>query len=209
MWKSRYMITPMYQYIALLNQVRKLSWNAGFGSNLTTALYTDLNIAATQKGPLVMILSNQGSESKPKKISIQTGFPTGSVLVDVITGQSIAVKHSTIITVVQGQPQIYLPHSLATQICSNIIPPPINPAVKFFHRFFFSKATTHESTITSWSNGLPVNTNNILKPPLVDVSSGRILQPPTASFSSNYSIFNATSNKSVPNGNASPRARIR
>jgi alpha-amylase len=192
MWKSGYKITTLYQYLAVLNRVRKVSWNVGFGSNLTTSIYAEPNFAVVQKGPLLMVLSNEGSESTPRKISIHTAFPTGSVLVNVLTGESIAVKHSTSMTIVQGQPQIYVPYQLASQVCSNIKPPPppTNLAAKLFYRLFTPKT---DSSISSWSNDLPVNTNNILQPSLQDVSSGQILPPPPASLSSPYSIFCATS----------------
>jgi alpha-amylase len=192
MWKSGYKITPLYRFIALLNQVRKLSWDAGFGSNLTNVLYTDVNTAATKKGPLLMILSNQGSGSKPMKISFHTKFPTGTVVVDVITGQSITLKHSTKFTIVEGQPQIYLPYALAVKICPNIIAPPISNATRFFSMFNFGpfqKDTRTSNAITPWSIGPVVNTLNILKSSVVDFPGGEILRPSTASLSSKYSIF--------------------
>ena len=188
MWKSGYKKTLLYHYLALLNRVRKLSWNAGFGANLATAIHTDVNVAAIRKGPLLMILSNEGSKSPPRKIFINTTFPAGTVLVNVLTGQSIGVKHSTPIAIVKGEPQIYLPHPLATQVCDEIIPPPLPTsfAARMLKRFF--PANDH-SRVTNWSNGVPVVTHDILKPPLIDVSAGEILQPSPESLSSPYSIF--------------------
>lgn len=193
MWKSGYKITPLYQYIALLNRVRKLSWSAGFGSNLATAVGTNNKVAAIQKGPLLMVLSNEGSDSTPNRISVNTTFPTGTVLVNVLTGKSIAVKNSTYVTVMQGQPQIYVPYPLATKVCSNITPPPTSFAAKIY-RLCFPKANKFESSTTFWwSEGAPAITHDIVKPALVDVSAGKILQPSPASMSSPYSIFCANS----------------
>ena len=188
MWKSGYKKTALYHYLALLNRVRKLSWNMGFGSNLATAVHVDVNVAGIRKGPLLMILSNKGSKSAPRKISLHTTFPTGSILVNVLTCQSIAVKYSTNFTIIDGEPQVYLPHSLATQICAKIVPPPLptNFAVKLFYRLF--PPNTH-SAVTSWSNGVPVVTHDILSPPSRDVTSGEVLRPPPKSSSSPYSIF--------------------
>jgi hypothetical protein len=200
MWKSGYQITPLCQYLGLLNRARKVGWNAGFASNLATAIYTDANIAAIRKGPLLMVLSNEGSESAPKKILIHTTFAFGSVLTNILTGHSIAIKHSTSITIIQGQPQLYLPYPLAAQVCSNIIPPPTNYATQLLHRLCFSQATYSDNTITFWSNGLPVKRGSILKPNMLDVSSGQILKPSRASLSSPYSIFRAKPDPVISNG---------
>ncbi|KAL3421233.1 alpha amylase [Phlyctema vagabunda] len=191
MWKSGFKITPLYTFIAQLNKARKLAWPAGFSSNLTSSLWTDVNAAVTQKGPLLMVLSNQGAGSKSKKIVVQTKFANGTVLVDVLTGRSVSVKTATTFTIVEGQPQIYLPYQLATEICAHIIEPPMSPAVKFFaiFHFFPTAPKPPRSDVKSWSNGVPANTTNILKPPMLDFSAGRILQPPPGSLDSPYSIF--------------------
>ncbi|RDW76969.1 alpha-amylase [Coleophoma cylindrospora] len=196
MWTSEYKITPLYQFIALLNKIRKLSWNAGFGSNLTIALHTDVNIVVTQKGPLLMVLSNKGSHSKSRMIPVRTAFPNGTVLVNVLNGQSIIVKNTINITVVAGQPQLYLPLTLASHICSNILPPPQGSLSKFFSIFHFLTATKNPSgtSLTTWSSGARVNTKDILRPES-PLAPGRILQPPANARSSPYSIFYTSSAK--------------
>src|SRR6266536_2730608 len=135
------------------------------------------------------------------KISFHTKFATGTVVVDVLTGQSIKIKHSTRITIVEGQPQIYLPYTLAVDICPTIIAPPISNAMRFFYMFNLfqpTKAMSTDNSTTSWSTGPPVNTRNILKPSMVESSTGEILQPSVASLSSKYSIFNSSSLRKQP-----------
>jgi alpha-amylase len=201
MWSSGYQKTPMYNFIGLLNFARKVCWHAGFGTNLTIPLHTDNHIAVTQKGPLLMVLSNQGSNSQPTKISFGTYFPPGTVLVDILTSQSLTVRTSTTVTIIEGNPQVYVPYAIAAKIVQNIIPPPMSPIDKIFS-FFRSGSTAWRDEggeITSWSTGAHVNQREILKPALIDVSSGSVLQPAPESFGSPYSIF-------APNLGGRPRS---
>lgn len=191
MWSSGYKKTKLYNFISHLNRARKVCWNAGFGTNLTIPLLTENSLAVTQKGPLLMVLSNQGSNSRSTRVSFGTYFPTGTVLVDIFTRQSLSVKPSTTVTILKGQPQIYLPYAIASKIVNNITPPPMSPIDKLFS-FFRSGSTARRDqgeNITNWSTGAKVNKINILKPALLDVSSGTVLQPPPDSFKSPYSIF--------------------
>ena len=205
MWTSGYKVTRLYQYIAVLNRIRKLSWNAGFSTNLTRALYTDTHIAVTQKGPLLMVLSNEGSHSKQRMVYAPTVFSTGTVLVDILTSQSVVVRPSVRIMVVAGQPHIYLPHSLASRICSNIIAPPQSPITKFLSMFPFPYSKRAPgSTQTSWSSGIPANTRNRMRSPTGGYSSGAILHPTPSSLNSEYSIFaTTTSSRPVSTGGSS------
>jgi alpha-amylase len=190
MWTSGFKATPLYDHIAVLNRARKISWDAGFGTNLTTALHTNTNIAVTQKGPVLMVLSNEGSQTKPRTISIQSRFPPGTVLVDVLTNRSIVFKNSLRTTVSAGQPQIYIPLPLASQICARIIPPPesYKQALLSFFRFPSNKLIPSSHTHTSWSSGIPTVTGDFLMP-TTPIQPGKILQPSPASASSKYSIF--------------------
>jgi len=192
MWKSGYKITPLYRYISFLNRIRKLCWPVGFGSNLALPIHADVNTLAIRKGPLLMILSNQGSQSAPRKVSLHTTFPTGSILVNLLTGQSISVTNSNTITLVKGRPQMYLPYSLASQICEHVILPPqeTNLAAKLFYRFF---ARTKVGDGRFWGNGVPVFREEILKESMVDVQGGEVLGPKRESLGSPYSIFQSWS----------------
>ncbi|ESZ96048.1 glycoside hydrolase family 13 protein [Sclerotinia borealis F-4128] len=195
MWTSKYNITPLYQYIARLNQIRKLSWDSGFGTHLTTRLYVDDHIAATQKGPLLMVLTNQGSQAKPKKISVPTMFKKGTILVDILTGESFTVKRSIKVTIAAGEPRIFLPLRLAKEICENITPPTQSLISRFFTNLFsFGSASQSQAAaeITSWPHGDPVSHGDIIlkeKDPVTDQTEAKILVPSVEQSSSPWSIF--------------------
>lgn len=124
LWTSGFKITPLYNYLAYLNQARKLAWTAGFGTNLTTGLYVDGSSTVTQKGPLLLVLSNAGSGASNKTISFPTQFASGTILVNVLTCNSILVgKSTTSVTISAGAAQVYLPQGLAKQMCTNISAP--------------------------------------------------------------------------------------
>ncbi|PQE16480.1 Acid alpha-amylase protein [Rutstroemia sp. NJR-2017a BBW] len=196
MWMSRYTTTPLYEYIALLNHVRRVSWDAGFGSHLAVVLDVDYNVVIIQKGPVLLVLSNQGSHSKPRSISGQTKFARGTVLVDVLTGQSVLVGRSAKITITAGQPRVFLPHKLATLICSDIAPPLQSFIPRLFSLFNFmssSKSSSHEAERNFWPCGDAVNAQDIVLDDGDFASkkeqSGQILRPSPASIPSAYSIF--------------------
>lgn len=169
LWMSGYSITPLYTYLATLNQARNLAWSAGFGTNLSTALYLDTNSMVTQKGPLMLALSNQGSTSSNKTISFPTQYASGTVLVNILTCASLSVgKSTTSVTFVAGAPQIYLPLGLARQICTNIVAP--TPSSSIFSKIASiftssSKAaskTESKSSQTTYNSGTPaVATSNL------------------------------------------------
>lgn len=124
LWSSGYAITPLYNYLAVLNRARNLAWTAGFGTNLSSVVYLDSNVIVTQKGPMLMVLSNQGSSSATKTISFPTQFASSTVLVDILSCSAVSVgKSSTSITLTSGTPQIYLTLGLAKQMCTNIVMP--------------------------------------------------------------------------------------
>ncbi|CCG83318.1 putative Alpha-amylase [Taphrina deformans PYCC 5710] len=80
MWASGFKITTLYTYLAKLNRARSLAWSAGFGTNLTTGVYVDPSTSVTQKGPLLLVLSNQGSSAGNKTVSFPTQFASGTIL---------------------------------------------------------------------------------------------------------------------------------
>ena len=193
MWSSRFQKGPLYKFIALLNRIRKTAWSTGFGSNLTIPLHTDVATCVVQKGPLILGLSNQGSSAPPNKIQFPTLYPKDTILVDILTGQSLKVKGPISLTFTSGMPQIYLPRAIASSILSpqEILPSPMTPIDKFFS--FFRSSSSPTSEIANWSTGAHVNTRDILLPSRVNVSHGRVLGPDPATFASPYSIFQSVS----------------
>ncbi|QSZ30588.1 hypothetical protein DSL72_000145 [Monilinia vaccinii-corymbosi] len=193
MWTSNYNITPLYQYIARLNQIRKLSWESGFGTHLTTCLYVDDNVAATQKGPLLMVLTNKGSQANPNAIFIATMFTIGTILVDTLTGESLTVRQSTKITIAAGEPRIFLPLPLAEIICENIIPPVQSALSRLFPNMFsFTTQLIIAAEITSWPQGESASTADIIleeKDPVAGQAEAKILMPSVEQSSSPWSIF--------------------
>lgn len=193
MWTSNYNITPLYQHIARLNQIRKLSWDSGFGTHLTTRLYVDDNVAATQKGPLLMVLTNQGSQAKLRTIFVPTMFKVGTVLVDILTGQSFTVKKSTRFTLKAGEPRVFLPLRLAENICENIIPPTQSAISRLFANVFsFTSSSKAAAEITNWPHGDAVSNGDIIlkeKDPVAEQAEAKVLMPSVDQSSSPWSIF--------------------
>lgn len=156
MWKSGYQITSLYSYLATLNRARSLAWSAGFGTNLTSTMYLDSNVMVSQKGPLLMVLSNGGSGAAIKTISVPTQFAASTVLVDVLSCNAVSIgKASTNITITSGVPQIYLSLGLAKQMCTNIVMPssaPTSIMSRITSMFTSSsKAATRSATRSSQS----------------------------------------------------------
>lgn len=153
LWPSQYVNTTLYNYLALLNAARNLAWSAGFGSNLTTSLYADMTATVSQKGPLLLVLSNQGSTSAPRSLSFSTQFASGTVLANILTCTCITIgKSTTNTTIINGAPQVFLPLALAQQICPNIVAPTQTSS-------FMSKVTslfTSSSKAASKAAGRPV-----------------------------------------------------
>ncbi|KAI9646985.1 hypothetical protein NHQ30_004986 [Ciborinia camelliae] len=193
MWTSNYNITPLYQYIARLNQIRKLSWDSGFGTHLTTSLYVEDNVAVTQKGPLLMVLTNQGSQAKPKMISVHTMFKVGTILVDILTGESLTVKRSTKMTITAGEPRIFLPLRLAVNICENIILPSHRVISRLIINIISCRSPSKSAAeITDWPHGDSVSSRDIIlkeKDPVAGHAGAKILMPDVEQSSSPWSIF--------------------
>lgn len=193
MWTSNYNITPLYQYIARLNQIRKLGWDVGFGTHLTTRLYVEDHVAVTQKGPVLMVLTNLGSQARSKTISTPTMFKNGTIIVDILTGESFRVKRSTNITIVSGEPRIFLPLGLAENICEQILPPAQSAISKLLSRIFGASSSLKTAAeITDWPYGEPVNSSDIIleeKDPVAEQAGAKTLMPSVQESSSPWSIF--------------------
>ncbi|KAM0158926.1 hypothetical protein ACHAPG_003862 [Botrytis cinerea] len=193
MWTSNYNITPLYQYIARLNQIRKLGWDVGFGTHLTTRLYVEDHVAVTQKGPVLMVLTNLGSQARSKTISTPTMFKNGTIIVDILTGESFRVKRSTNITIVSGEPRIFLPLGLAENICEQILPPAQSAISKLLSRMFGASSSLKTAAeITDWPYGEPVNSSDIIleeKDPVAEHAGAKTLMPSVQESSSPWSIF--------------------
>lgn len=193
MWTSNYNITPLYQYIARLNQIRKLGWDVGFGTHLTTRLYVEDHVAVTQKGPVLMVLTNLGSQARSKTISTPTMFKNGTIIVDILTGESFRVKRSTNITIVSGEPRIFLPLGLAENICEQILPPAQSAISKLLSRMFGASSSLKTAAeITDWPYGEPVNSSDIIleeKDPVAEQAGAKTLMPSVQESSSPWSIF--------------------
>ncbi|TEY77231.1 hypothetical protein BOTCAL_0057g00210 [Botryotinia calthae] len=193
MWTSNYNITPLYQYIARLNQIRKLGWDVGFGTHLTTSLYVEDNVAVTQKGPVLMVLTNLGSQARSKTISTPTMFKNGTIIVDILTGESFRVKRSTNITIVSGEPRIFLPLGLAENICEQILPPAQSAISKLLSKIFGTSSSLKTAAeITDWPYGEPVNSADIIleeKDPVAEQAGAQILMTSVQESSSPWSIF--------------------
>lgn len=170
LWMSDYAITPLYSYLAVLNRARSLAWSAGFGTNLSSVVYLDTNVMVTQKGPLLMVLSNQGSLAANKTVSFPTQFAAGTVLVDVLTCHAVSIgKSSTSITVASGTPQIYLTLGLASQMCTNIALPSFTSTsiIARITSIFTSSSkvatkTTAKSSLSTYDSGTAATTTTNL-----------------------------------------------
>ncbi|BFZ54533.1 hypothetical protein PYCC9005_001570 [Savitreella phatthalungensis] len=113
LWGAGWTQTAYVPWLTLLNKVRSTAWDAGFGTNLTSGLYSDGNTLAVQKGPLLMLLSNA---NVTRKLSLSTAFAPGTQLVDVVTCQNIIVGKTTNVTL-SDEPRIFLPFGLARNVC--------------------------------------------------------------------------------------------
>ncbi|RDW65187.1 alpha-amylase-2 [Coleophoma crateriformis] len=200
LWRSGYKTTLLYKFISLLNRVRKVSWKAGYGTNLATCLYAELDVLATQKGPLIMVLSNQGSHEKDRTISFSTKFSdtTETTLVDLLTNEQIVVKNSLTVTLVAGQPRLYLPLQLASQVCSSTKSPQVSSASLLVQNLSGMKMSSANVDLDvsqpaiTWSLGAPANTHDILNEPL-PLEDGLILTPAIDATETPYSMFTGIS----------------
>lgn len=191
MWASEFKITRLYKFISQLNQVRKLCWAAGFGTNLSAPLYTDVNIIVVQKGPVLLVLSNQGANSHPRPVSFKPIFRNGTVLVNVLTSKVLVVKRTVQILVNAGRPHVYVPLKLAIQICGDI---PI-PAPGFWVKVW-GQGWRKEGPNYVWKTGVATHDRDILAPgKQVRNVCARVLGPTREQMEGPYSIFGVDESK--------------
>ncbi|RAL60143.1 hypothetical protein DID88_000768 [Monilinia fructigena] len=140
-----------------------------------------------------MVLTNQGSQANPRTIFVPTMFKIGTILVDILTGESFTVKRSTKITIASGEPRILLPLRLAENICKNIIPPSQSAISRLFANMFsFTSHSKSAAEITNWPHGDSVSSGDIIlkeKDPVAGQAEAKILMPSVEQMSSPWSIF--------------------
>ena len=169
LWSSSYKYTALSEFLRTLNKARRIAWSAGFGSNLSRGVALETTHMVTQKGPLLLGLTNTGCQVVNKSMSFPVQFPAGTIMVDVLTSQCAVVVKSTItISFVEGAPRVFLPLSLARQMCSNIaIPPPQTSIMQKFTSIFSSSSkaaakSAARNTLTSFDSGIKARTTSTL-----------------------------------------------
>jgi alpha-amylase len=202
MWPSGWQQTPLYRHIALLNKVRKAAWPLGFGQNLALGLYLDRHMLVTQKGPLLLVLSNAGSAVVNKTISFPTKFANGTLLVEVLSGKCITVGKSSTSTTVSGEPQLFLPLALARSVrlgmedaSTPVIPTPSGFRTRISSIFGSSKSAglaASKVVSTRYDSGIPARASSSLglssRLPAIATTSAA-LRPSSGTLQSSQSIF--------------------
>ncbi|KAL8688258.1 MAG: hypothetical protein Q9218_005788, partial [Villophora microphyllina] len=103
-WPRRYRTnTPLYQFIAKLNHVRKLAIETSEGNyatSLAEVIYSDAHTLALRKGPVVAIYNNWGALTPAYGVELKsTGFGAGNELTDVLSCRTTTVGQDGVLRV--------------------------------------------------------------------------------------------------------------
>ncbi|TIA47190.1 alpha-amylase [Aureobasidium pullulans] len=112
LWLSGYdQNHELYKLITLLNRVRKhaMREDSTFLTTRAKVVHKSVQTIAIEKGGLLLVLSNGGSQSAKYNRSIQSRFPVGARLTDILTCQTQMVGRngSLDVTLEAGQPRVY------------------------------------------------------------------------------------------------------
>lgn len=101
----------LYKLVTLLNRVRKhaMREHSTFLTTRAKVVHESVQTIAIEKGGLLLVLSNGGSQSAKYNRSIQSRFPVGARVTDILTCQTQMVGRngSLDVTLDAGQPKIY------------------------------------------------------------------------------------------------------
>jgi alpha-amylase len=112
LWLSGYdQNHELYKLITLLNRVRKhaMREDSAFLTTRAKVVHKSVQTIAIEKAGLLLVLSNGGSQSAKYNRSIQSRFPVGARLTDILTCQTQMVGRngSLDVTLDAGQPKVY------------------------------------------------------------------------------------------------------
>ncbi|ORY77381.1 glycoside hydrolase superfamily [Protomyces lactucae-debilis] len=201
MWPSGWKQTDLYKHISLLNKARKAAWSVGFGQNLALGVYLDRNILVTQKGPMLLVISNAGSAAAKKTITFPTKLANGTLMVDIFSGKCITVGKSTTSTTVSGDVQVYLPLALAQSVrlgLDNTAPTVSSPSgfrSRLSSIFGSSKSAglaASKLVSTKYASGIPARATSSLglssRLPAISTTD-KALRPSSTALRNTQSIF--------------------
>lgn len=101
----------LYKLITLLNRVRKQAMREDptFLTTRAKVVHKSVQTIAIEKGGLLLVLSNGGSQSAKYTRSVRSRFPVGGRVTDILTCQTqiIGRNGSLDVTLETGQPRVY------------------------------------------------------------------------------------------------------
>lgn len=101
----------LYKLITLLNRVRKhaMREDSTFLTTRAKVVHKSVQTIAIEKGRLLLVLSNGGSQSAKYVRSFRSRFPIGSRVTDILTCQTqmVGQNGSLDVTLEAGRPKVY------------------------------------------------------------------------------------------------------
>lgn len=101
----------LYKLITLLNRVRKRAMreDSTFLTTRAKVVHKSVQTIAIEKGRLLLVLSNGGSQSAKYIRSVRSRFPIGSRVTDILTCQTqmVGQNGSLDVTLEAGRPKVY------------------------------------------------------------------------------------------------------
>jgi alpha-amylase len=122
LWPERWIPTEMSGFLGTLNKFRNGVINKDGDTFLTGAmkfLFTAGNALAFMRGEVLVFLTNVGSQGVNVAITTSdTGFPSGTEMVDVLSNSTVTVGPGGILTVTltHGQPMVLYPKNGLNQL---------------------------------------------------------------------------------------------
>jgi alpha-amylase len=111
----------LYKLITLLNKVRRhaMHEDSVFLTTRAEVVHKSFQTIAIEKGRLLIVLTNGGSQSVGYTRSVRSRFTTGSLVTDVLTCETQMVKRngSLDVTLEAGQPKVYYPSGREGGLC--------------------------------------------------------------------------------------------
>lgn len=111
----------LYKLITLLNRVRKhaMREDSTFLTTRAKVVHKSVQTIAIEKGGLLLVLSNGGSQSAKYIRSVRSRFPIGSRVTDILTCQTQMVGRngSLDVTLEAGQPRVYYSSTRKEGLC--------------------------------------------------------------------------------------------
>jgi alpha-amylase len=133
LWPAGWQATDMSNFVGTLNKFRNGVINKDGDIYLKGGMlfvYSAGNAVVFQRGPVLVFLTNGGSEAANFQIETEkTNYEQGTVLTEIVSGGNVTVGSQGVVsvTITKGMPQVYYPASEYVSVTTTTMVTPLTP----------------------------------------------------------------------------------